>query len=54
MKVWNLILSLLDPALYLILINDILIDKNISLFPLVIGGYIGILSGDPLYPQNHP
>lgn len=41
-KVWNLILSLLGPALYLILINDILIDKNISLLPFVIGGYIGI------------
>lgn len=41
-KIWNLILSLLGPALYLVLINDIMIDKRISLLPLVIGGYIGI------------
>jgi ATP-binding cassette subfamily B protein/subfamily B ATP-binding cassette protein MsbA len=42
MKVWSLLLSLMGPALYLVLINDILIAKNSSLLPLVIGGYIGI------------
>lgn len=41
-KIWNLVLSLLGPALYLVLINDIMIDKKVSLLPLVIGGYIGI------------
>ena len=42
MKIWTLILSLLSPMLYLILINDIMIDKKISQLPFVIGGYIGI------------
>jgi len=41
-KIWNLILSLLAPLLYLILINEIMINKKLSLLPLVIGGYIGI------------
>lgn len=41
-KIWNLILSLLGPALYLVLINTIMIDKKVSLLSLVIGGYIGI------------
>lgn len=41
-KVWNMILSLLGPALYLILINNIMLDNRVSLLPLVIGGYIGI------------
>jgi ATP-binding cassette subfamily B protein/subfamily B ATP-binding cassette protein MsbA len=41
-KIWNLLLSLIGPVLYLVLINDIMINKKTSLLPLVIAGYIGI------------
>ena len=41
-KIWNLVLSLIGPALYLVLINDIMIDKKVSLLPFVISGYVVI------------
>lgn len=42
MKIWTLLLSLVGPMFYLVLINDVMIDKKLGLLPLVIGGYIGI------------
>ena len=42
MKLWALLLSIIGPMLYLVLINRVMIDKQMSLLPLVIMGYIGI------------
>jgi len=42
LKVWDLILSLLGPLLYLILINDIMVSRNLLLLPFIILGYIAI------------
>ncbi len=42
LQVWFLILSLITPLLYLIFINNIIIDKNLKLLAFVILGYIGI------------
>ena len=42
MKLWALLLSIIGPMLYLVLINRVMIEKQMSLLPLVIMGYIGI------------
>jgi len=42
MKLWTLLLSVLSPMLYLVLINSVMIDKQMSLLLPVILGYIGI------------
>ena len=42
LKIGSLVLALLGPVLYLVLINDIMIDKKLSFLPIVIGGYVGI------------
>jgi ATP-binding cassette subfamily B protein/subfamily B ATP-binding cassette protein MsbA len=42
LKVWALLLSLVTPVFYLLLINNVMIDGNITLLPWVIAGYIAV------------
>lgn len=41
-KVFFLLLSLISPILYMILINDVMIDKKLYMLIWVVAGYIGI------------
>lgn len=48
LQVWAMALSIISPLLYLVLVNNIMIDKKLILLPMVIVGYIIIYLLDTL------
>lgn len=42
LKVWALLLSLVTPMFYLLLINNVMIGRDLSILPWIIAGYIGV------------